>query len=301
MRLERNTGRSARLIAGIAGATLGLAATAWPAFAADKYVLEEVDETPVEFGTGWYIRGDIGISADESNRTATGTTAGTAATDDVSTTFAFRVGAGYRVSPNLRLDATFDYHSRGENALQGLIPGGCAGEEQTQAIDPGTGILVTTIRATTIVDCTTRDVDMYDSQDLMLNAYYDFGTRGRFTPYLGIGLGATRLNYTSRRGDIVCDPLNDQRCADVTYGVAGEYGETATSSRDANDGTSYHLAAAITLGVGYQLSKNLSLDASYQLTKTVESPMWGGSNGYDVVAADSARHSLRLGLRYELW
>ena len=300
MRFERNRGRASGLIAGLTAAALGLTA-AMPAFGADKYVLEEVDETPVEFGTGWYIRGDIGVSADRSHRDSEITYLGARNETDVSTTFAFRVGAGYRLAPKLRLDATFDYHSRGDATRSGLIPGGCRGEEQTQTLDPTGSFLVTVTQATTIVDCTTQDVDEYDAQDLMLNAYYDLAPRGRFTPYVGVGIGATRLNYSSRRGDVVCDPLSDQRCADVYYGVAGEYGETVSSNLNTNDGTSYHLAGSLMLGVGYRVSKNVLVDASYQFTKTVESPMWGGSNGYDVVDVDSQRHTLRVGLRYELW
>ena len=299
MRLERKTALRG-LVGAAAGALLALG-TATTAFAADKYVLEEVEETPVEFGTGWYIRGDIGANFGSDHRDSKVTLNGTDMNDDLSTTFSFRVGAGLRLAPKLRVDATFDYHSRFENTRDGAIIGGCRGEQQTQTIDATTSLLVTVTQATTIVDCRTRDSDGYDSQDLMLNAYYDLAQRGAFMPYVGVGLGATRLNYTSSRGAVVCNPLSDQRCADVGYGLAGEYGEEDRQDGNVNNGTSYHLAGAVTLGVGYQVAKNLTLDASYQLTKTMEDPLFGGSNGYDAVAADSLRHSLRVGLRYELW
>ena len=297
MRHERNLiGRTA-----IAGLFVGLCALplgAWStgAAAADKYVLEEVDETPVEFGTGWYIRGGVSVDRFGVHRESVLTTGAIDRTDEVSTTFGFHAGLGRRLSPNLRVDATFDYHSKSETVFEGNIRGGCAGTQRTQvpALDPAAPPVYT--YSPIAVPCLTESSDEFSSQDLMLNGYYDFNPVGRFTPYLGLGVGATRLDYSSRAGDIVCTPPTaDIRCSN------GDYGDAVTTTGVVDEGTSYHLAGSLTLGLSYAISKNLSADLSYQLTKTVESPMWGGSNGFDVVGADSFRHAAKVGLRYEIW
>ena len=301
MGLERNTIRLARRAA-ISAAMLAAASIATGAsHAADKYVLEEVEETRVELGTGWYIRGGVGVSSKEVHRESEITVGATDFTDDISTVFGFRVGAGMRVSPNIRLDATFDYHTRSSATVEGAIIGGCMGERELQGTDVN-GNQVTYLSPVPGLPCATRDTDEYDQQDLMVNAYHDFSPLGQFTPYIGASLGLTRFNYSSRRGDVVCSPPDNVRCADPFYGIYGdEVGEDAFVEGAVDQGTSYHLAGGVTFGLSYAVSKNLSVDASYQLTKTLESPLWGGSNGYEVMGVDSFRHAARVGLRYELW
>jgi opacity protein-like surface antigen len=40
-----------------------------------------------------------------------------------------------------------------------------------------------------------RSTHKYQIQTLFLNAYYDFNTRTKFTPYLGVGIGLAFINY----------------------------------------------------------------------------------------------------------
>ena len=301
MQGQRNT--ISRLAGLLCASALALVAASTAAHAADKYVLEEVEETRVEFGTGWYIRGDIGIAVGGDHIGSTETTGTIDRTDDISTTFAFRGGFGMKLVPNIRADLTLDYHSRGETAFEGLHPGGCAGYRGQPVVD-NDGNAVTDANDNIIyvdgdpitIPCTSRDSDTFSSQDFMLTGYYDFKPIGHFTPYVGVGVGATRLDYSSRQGDIVCEPPTEStRCIGGTWGQDGTYTGTI------DEGTSYHLAGSLSLGISYQLTRNLTVDASYQLTKTMEEPLWGGSNGYEVVDADSLRHAARIGLRYELW
>ena len=359
MRLERNTtSRTARAIGAFAAAAIALTTTS-PAWAADKYVLEEVEETPVEFGTGWYIRGDIGLSVSGTERKgqiidAKGEEFGS--TEDVGTGLLVGGAAGYRFAPKLRGDLSFAYFSNeNSNRVRLVDRENCAGQvNQTRTVgfevtpatpaipgipatpayvDPVTGIYIPgtpgvpgtpgtpetrdPIRETgwfdTFIDnCSEHDEIEHDAQLFQANAYYDLHSYGRFTPFLGAGLGVARIHY-SRNTDIVCIPESDAyRCVNkedpfIRPGAEGnEFGTLAAGEpfRRAvvrNDGTSYHLAGSIRAGVSYQLSRNAHIDASYSYTHILDKPLLDATDGLDGANIDGNLHTFKVGLRYEIW
>lgn len=53
-----------------------------------------------------------------------------------------------------------------------------------------------------VADLVATDGGDFDSSTWMLNAYYDFDTGTRFTPYIGLGLGMMNVELSYRPGDV---------------------------------------------------------------------------------------------------
>ena len=145
------------------------------AFAADlpaPPIIEYEPEVPVEIGSGWYLRGDLGVAVYQG---------GSASwidntnykwnfyNESIDNGWLAGVGAGYYFNEKLRGDLTLDYH--GKAKYQGEAP--CAG-----------------------TPCSTRESVKFSAWTLMLNGYYDFGTWSSITPYVGAGAGLAYLRAT---------------------------------------------------------------------------------------------------------
>ena len=200
-------------------ALMGIAA---PSHAADLdeiiYAQELPVTQPVEIGTGWYLRGDLGYSA-KTRGAATSNlifTAGpptyTATNFDASSIdndWSGAVGVGYSFTDYLRGDLTFDYSEGHFNATTG-------GAADTQKIE---------------------------QYGFMANAYVDLGTFVGFTPYVGAGAGITRVAW----GALTRDPLG----ANTSH--PGE--ESWRFTYALMTGVSYDLSRNLKLDLGYRYSK----------------------------------------------
>lgn len=140
-----------------------------------------IQTQPVEFGTGWYIRGDLAYGLDSlPNADAYGLFPTAAA---FRSTYAIGLGAGYKFTNWFRTDITGDF-------LQPLT-----------AYDPAT------------------NTNAFGGRwDVLANGYLDLGTWGGVTPYVGAGVGAavgdTRISTMdstipcTQGGAILCDMTN---------------------------------------------------------------------------------------------
>ncbi|WP_319412969.1 outer membrane protein [uncultured Cohaesibacter sp.] len=158
----------------------GAAMSASVAFAADlpaPPIIEYEPEVPVEIGSGWYLRGDLGV--------AVYTGAGGSWVDSSAQKWDFHnesidngwlagIGAGYYFSEHLRGDVTLDY--RGKAKYKASAPCGSP--------------------------CLTSNESVkFSAWTLMLNGYYDFGTWSAITPYVGAGAGLAYLRTTDYATD----------------------------------------------------------------------------------------------------
>ena len=129
------------------------------------------------------------------------------------------------------------------------------------------------------------------SNDVVLfNAYYDFDTRSRFTPYIGVGLGFTN-NHIGRGSGTV-----------GSLASTGGFGNALTS----NGNDTFHAAAAVMAGMSVALRERLSLDAGYRFlylgtanTGNVYDTRLNAPAGRNSIEELHA-HEFRVGLRYEL-
>ena len=151
--------------------------------------------SPVELGTGWYLRGDS--SWGRASLPLLNSDASFSQAPKATESWTLGLGAGYKFNNWLRADLTDDYRneqssrSTGTNvwcpyALQGL---------QTQ-----TGTLLGYAYNTNDT-CTPSQRSSIRRLHPMLNAYIDLGTWSSITPYVGAGVGFAystirqQLNY----------------------------------------------------------------------------------------------------------
>ncbi len=270
------------------GAALLFAITS-SAFAGDYYPPEELDGTPggttVEFGTGWYLRGDIGGSfnvVDPSfslNNVPTGL--------DLGRTGSFSVGAGYILNDFVRFDATVDqFVNFGFNDRRAI---GCG------TWDNDNSLLTPEIPVTGACD-ETRALEA-SATALMINGYFDLGKFNRFTPYVGGGVGMAYVRWEDYTEIGRCVASSGTECGNGTLPTI--YSNTYASNKE------WKPAAAIMAGFSYDITKNLKLDAGYKFTyisggdASNNIPVGGGFSNLEYDSFNI--HQVRVGLRYEIW
>jgi len=293
---------------------LACATLSTASFAADD--LYDPGVTEVEFGTGWYIRGDIGLTGHEIFRDGDtaepipGTNNLSSVVSDTDNVFGVGVGIGMRFTNNLRGDIGYSYMAESDvsrNATTTNYRPPCSNAfVQTLIPDPndplGGGQVTVLQPGHTITNCVEEADTSYFLQTLMANAYYDFDTSLKgFRPFVGIGAGVVRNQFEASTGNITCTPSSFELC-NPTDGVGQPgLGESYTQEGSRVNGTSYHLAGSLTAGLAYALSDTLFLDTSYQYTHIAEDALWGGVDGIEAAGTPTNFHTFKVGLRMEIW
>ena len=291
-----------------------LACSALPttSFAADD--LYDPGVTEVEFGTGWYIRGDIGITVHETLREAItaqpipGTPDLQTEESDIDNVVSFGVGVGYKLSNNLRGELAYSYMAESESNTRATTtnyrPPCSNAFVQTIVPDPNNpgGTMIVLQPGHTITNCVESSETTYFVQTMTANLYYDFDTSfAGFRPFVGVGAGVARNQFESSSGDITCTASSFEQC-NPTDGVGQVgLGEQYTQEGARVSGTSYHLAGSVSAGLSYAISETLFLDTSYQYTHMFEDPIWGGADGVAAAGVPTDFHTFKVGLRMEIW
>ncbi|MCY0148202.1 porin family protein [Hoeflea sp. G2-23] len=269
-------------------AVLGLAVPTQAADLDDIIYAPDLPVTqPVEIGTGWYLRGDLGYSA-RTRGAATnysvfnvGPPAAYAGeqfdTSSLDSNWSGSIGMGYSFTDYLRADLTFDYaEGKFDGTTSSLLS--CAGVVGGQ--------------------CASIDTQDFEQYGFMANAYVDLGTYSGFTPYVGAGAGIARVTWGAL--------TNDQRCVSVVGNVCGA--GVAVDSTHAGEET-WRFTYALMAGFSYDITKDLKLDLGYRYSKVDG----GAQFSYDAVTAAAGavgvqsydngieKHEIRAGLRYALW
>jgi opacity protein-like surface antigen len=231
--------------------------------------------------SGIYLRGDVAW-ANQSFSSMYEPPAYQLSHTSIENTRSWGVGIGRYFSSNIRGDLTFDW--RGEAGMKGSVLENSA---------------------------TVRGERQFGVKNMvaLANLYYDFDTRSRFTPYIGVGLGFAR-NTTSAGSVNVLSRTTDN-CNDGYTGGAVP-GPTHTCSATFDGATKTNAAGALMAGFSAKLHDRLHLDAGYRFLYL------GGANTGDIVikrtianvaqtdgAADPIIHDLtahefRVGLRWNL-
>jgi len=190
--------------------------------------------------SGWYLRGDIGITSNAGgiglvnspdplpgNYSSSATEAFSNST--ISAGGTFDIGAGYQFNRWLRGDLTMEY--RGGSQFQSLYT----------LNDP--------------VQPTSQYADFYrgnlSSFIVMANVYADLGTWMGVTPYVGGGLGYARNTLSG---------VTDQGFGYSTVNNANGSGSGGYFS----DGSTDNLAWALMAGLDFNVTKNLKLELGYR-------------------------------------
>ena len=138
----------------------------------------------------------------------------------------------------------------------------------------------------------------YESTALMANAYYDFNTGSRFTPYIGFGLGAVHNQFSRGKG-VVGDGAQE-----VVGGLVVASGAIGTPTTVAANST-WQAAGAFMTGFVFNVSDRLKLDTGYRFMylgagKTGQTANAFGGTGGPIHIDNLHAHELRVGLRIDV-
>lgn len=226
------------------------------------YIQEHVSH-PVAAVSGWYLRGDVGYVWNDLDTPFffQGSNANYVpfSSSELRSSYTVGVGVGYQVNSYLRTDVTLDYFSDAD--FRGSTHGSC-------------GVAAA---------CTSIDVSSASGLSLLANAYVDLGTYGRFTPYVGAGIGGTHVDWKG---------LNNTSCSNANPALCDP---TVTHTGDG----SFRFTYALMAGASVDLTCNLKADVGYRYRRVSGGKMFGhalgGGPGYD---EGLSSHEARAGLRY---
>ena len=114
------------------------------------------------------------------------------------------------------------------------------------------------------------------TQSLMLNGYYDFKNKSKFTPYLSAGVGVSRIeNKVSINPEF--------------------FGNSENITTDTNNNFTWTAGA----GVAYKVTENVALDLAYRYVDAGETDVSQSIGGTKLKnTADLVSHDYSLGVRY---
>jgi opacity protein-like surface antigen len=253
----------------LASAAVGLAVST--ANAADL-AIAPVAPIPVVAFSGWYLRGDIGMTNQQTTSLTTTVAPGTS----VGTKFLtfdsapmFSMGAGYQFNNWLRFDVTGEY--RGNSHFHGQ-----------QIAQFGSVILP-------------DDYSASKSEWLfMANAYVDLGTWWCITPFIGAGIGTSRNTISS--------------FVDTGATQAGLGGGSILSTTYGENASKWQLAWAAYAGLAYKVAPGLNLELTYRYVNLGHAAT-GLTNSFDGITivnnpgfnfGDITSQDVMLGFRWNL-
>jgi opacity protein-like surface antigen len=235
-------------------------------------------EPMVEFGSGWYLRGDLGYA------TISRPSYGYSVTDPMLVSTApgalvgdpmrrdgilgSTVGLGYAFNRWFRSDVTFDWRQNVAGTFSQLFTpsggaGGCVISDQS-VTDKTTGI------ATLIPDltsCYKTDKTQIRSWSGLVNVYGDLGTWFNITPYVGGGIGLSNLRTSTSEDWFFSNGVPYQSsaarntwCTTTTKNCYSVGYRGPLPAHDIRTNFSFALMA----GIAYDLGPHLKLDIGYR-------------------------------------
>lgn len=271
----------------LAAATLLPAAAMAADYDPPIYVDQAPEYVPVEVGSGWYLRGDVGYvfnshGGDVDYRTFDPGPPGSYsdnsfATNKISTDVAFSGGIGYHFNDWLRADATVE-------GFDAKFNGTTTSGSPCDGAQPGT------------TTCRSEDSSKFTTIGLMANGYVDLGTYSGFTPYVGGGLGYSLVHWKT---------LNS-----TAYCVGADCTSAAPVASTQNEGEkNWRFTYALMAGVAYDIGNNFKLDVGYKYKHIQGGGMFGWDSATAAAGATGIQgrdggldtHEFKVGLRYDLW
>lgn len=243
------------------------------AMAEDIIGLEEAPTiAPIQMSSGWYLRGDLGTTSKLTTGGASFSTFGSSLTDGTVTDqsyiddeLSFGFGLGYRFNDILRADSTLGFQN-GNGSISGSSTNPCDS-------------------APANTNCNLEGSAEFSNFQAMVNAYADLATVSGFTPYIGAGVGVTRVDWHESQMTATC----------VNGG--GSCGATGTINYTNLGATKWRTSWALMAGVSYELSDHLSADLGYRFSRIGSGEQWSASNGASGRDGGFDRHEIRFGLR----
>ncbi len=183
---------------------------------------DAADYVPVEVGSGWYLRGDIGYKFNTPYRDSNFGPSPIFSHEENSLPINGSIGFGYRFTDYFRMEANLGLMTSDSSSLDYLTA-------------DGLGVVVSDVSVATKNEMWTG----------MINAYADLGTYVGFTPYVGAGIGvaATMRKYSFSQNFVDAGIVDTVFRDDATqYSFAYSVGA----------GVNYELTRNLSLDVGYE-------------------------------------------------
>lgn len=240
-------------------ATIGLAAHG--AQAADMpfgSAAPPLVQQPVDLGTGWYLRGDIGFV----NERAIALNADLSASSRRRSLYDLTFGFGYKFNNWLRADVTYDWRNASRVNTTGTAP------------------CVDALGAT--VACSVMANTSLKQHVVLANGYIDLGNWSGIAPYVGAGVGVSTL----RLGGVNAYTLPGGGAPPAIF----DYAHVLTKRY-------YNVAYALMAGVAYDISPNAKVDLGYRYLNVGSYGALSPTTG-KVTKKELDSHEVRLGVRY---
>ena len=271
----------------------------------------EIANPRMEFGNGWYLRGDTSLTFD--TQPQLNADLSFSGSKKKQTGWAIGVGAGYQVNDWLRFDVTYDYRKPLSSNATGT-PVVCPyGLTQVNDIGGPIGFLYNPTNT-----CVGRSQGKLKRADLMANAYFDLGTWSGLTPYVGAGVG---VSYNESQGSVNYFKTSDGTPygADLsgTGGVPPVWRDifgnivvpnpAVTFAKQNWDryysGKTYQLAWALMAGLAWNIAERTKLDVGYRyISRGSLTGVAAGAGGGPGTVFKSAltTQEVRVGVRYAI-
>jgi opacity protein-like surface antigen len=248
------------------------------AFAADLAPvpppLPRVQAPVEECCNGWYLRGDIGVGAQEfsdfvhhqTNAAFVWPASWIINQTDIKDTTFVGIGLGFQWNSWLRLDATAEFRTSSKAKVIGSFTEFCPGGRCFDVFD-------------------------FDHQAsvFLANVYLDLGTWWCLTPFIGVGAGGARHHVTAAH--------------DIGFIADG----TTGFGLSAADQVTWDFAWAVHAGVGFNVSNNLKLEIAYRYLNmgSPDTPIINCQNtpacpGAFFTMTDLVSHDFKIGMRWML-
>ena len=304
----------------LAGLLACLAGAAVPARAADldaPYLgSQQFPEDKVEFGSGWYIRGDLGatrlpsvttrppgiLSNGEAFALARAgvdpqlvndhvTAPSAAITNGSALGYTASLGAGYQVTPWFRTDVIADFHKpivAHSNSSDIFCQTGVYYPSVTTT--DSSGAVTTTpdysgVGTPATGDCTGNYSAKLSSYDVLVNGYFDLGTWYRVTPYVGAGVGVSFGHYQTTSTYVQGNGVPYH----ITYSDPKFNSTTSPNFDRTSSGTYYNFAWALMGGFSVDVYDHTKLDIGYRYLNLGSIPGVSGT---------LTSQEVRAGIRY---
>jgi opacity protein-like surface antigen len=310
-------GHQAIAVASAVAAMLAMAALPAPSMAADLdqlFVASPPDSAPVqpvEFGTGWYIRGDVDAAFQTQASLSPSFNNEPSAH---STNWALEIGGGYKFNNWIRVDATYTYYGKQTSNTNGALVN-CPASLNPVYSDPTDTVLRGV--APDGNQCTPKQSASLQKNLFLLNGYVDLGTWAGITPYVGAGAGAAYITanqsanfYNVSDGSPYAATLTlpNNLPLPITYynpatGLAlnpQPHYNTGPQNWNYSYSTSkWNFAFALMAGVSYDLTSNAKLDIGYRYVN------FGSFSGITSLSGalfsnQTTTQEVRVGIRYQI-
>jgi opacity protein-like surface antigen len=233
--------------------------------------------------SGWYLRGDIGFSNQSvksmtlSDPTRYSGLSSFNQTTDFDTAGTYQIGVGYQFNNWFRGDITGQY--RGNANFKGT---------DLLTFPWGGG--------------TASGADQYSASKsewlFLANGYVDLGTWWCITPFVGAGVGASRVTISG---------FTDSGISNANFtglGAPVVSGPPVSSFASAMSASTWNFAWALHAGVGYKISPNMTLELAYSYVNLgdgvtgVASTFDGSAGGHVFQFHDITSQDVTLGVRW---